>query len=69
MIAMINRLDALREPTIKNYIERYRINKRLLNNHPEQAQLLEKKIKEAEQKIIEYFTSDNFVERMKYINI
>jgi hypothetical protein len=63
---MINRHS---EPTIENYIERYRINKRLLENHPECSELLERKIKEAEIKIVEYFTSDNFVERMKYINI
>lgn len=57
------------EPTIKNYIERYRINKRLLENHPEQWKILEPRIKESENKIIEYFTSDSFVERMTYINI
>lgn len=57
------------EPTIKNYIDRYRLNTYLLSKHPEQKELLERKIKESGQKIIEYFTSDNFVERMKYINI
>lgn len=65
-------MKRFREPTIQNYIERYRLNKRLLEQHDpnhEQKELLERKIKEAEQKIIEYFTSDNFVERMKYINI
>jgi hypothetical protein len=66
---MISRCERTREPTIGNYIARYRQAKEFLIKHLEQKELLERKMKEAGQEIVEYFTSDSFVERIKYINI
>ena len=47
-------------PTLKNYVARYITDKRLLKEHPEHKDLLEKRIKRHEQDIIAYVTSDNF---------
>ena len=56
-------------PTLKNYIIRYKTNKELLEKHPEQKEMIERKIKENERDIIEYVTSNNFVNRLDYINL
>lgn len=63
---MINRL---RQPTLENYIYRYRFNKEMLERHPEHRELLQRQIDRAEKAIIEYVTSDSFVERLKYLNL
>lgn len=63
---MINRL---RQPTLENYIYRYRLNKEMLKRHPEHRELLQRQIDRAEKAIIEYVTSDSFVERLKYLNL
>ena len=63
---MINRL---RQPTLENYIYRYRLNKEMLERYPEHRELLQRQIDRAEKAIIEYVTSDSFVERLKYLNL
>lgn len=63
---MINRL---RQPTLENYIYRYRLNKEMLERHLEHRELLQRQIDRAEKAIIEYVTSDSFVERLKYLNL
>lgn len=63
---MINRL---RQPTLENYIYMYRLNKEMLERHPEHRELLQRQIDRAEKAIIEYVTSDSFVERLKYLNL
>lgn len=63
---MINRL---RQSTLENYIYRYRLNKEMLEQHPEHRELLQRQIDRAEKAIIEYVTSDSFVERLKYLNL
>lgn len=57
------------EPTLKNYIARYNLNKELLEKHPENKALIERKLKEAEQDIIAYVTNENFVAKLDYLNL
>ena len=57
------------EPTLKNYIERYRVSKELLKAHPENKDLLERKIKEAERDIVAYVTTDDFIEKLESLNL
>jgi hypothetical protein len=52
---MINKII---EPTIENYIERYNFNKHLLEKHPENAEMLNRKIQEAKIKITEYLRAN-----------
>jgi hypothetical protein len=50
-------------PTLKNYVARYKTDKRLLEKYPEQSkerQLLEKRIKRHEQDIVAYVTREGF---------
>ena len=57
------------EPTLKNYIARYNLNKELLEKHPENRALIERKLKEAEQDIIKYVTNETFVAKLDYLNL
>jgi hypothetical protein len=41
----------------------------MLERHPEHRELLQRQIERAEKAIIEYVTSDSFVERLKYLNL
>lgn len=50
-------------PTLKNYVARYKMDKRLLEKYPEHSkerELLERRIKRHEQDIVAYVTSENF---------
>ena len=55
--------------TLKYYVERYRMDKELLSKHPENKELLERKIREHEKSIIEYVTSDRFQTELNYLNL
>lgn len=48
------------KPTLKHYVARYKLDKELLEKHPEHKELLEKRIKRHEQDIIAYVTSEKF---------
>ena len=54
---------------LKNYVERYNTDKRLLEAHPENKELLEKRLRRHEQDIIAYVTSDNFKTQLDYLNL
>lgn len=55
--------------TLKHYVERYRMDKRLLSENPENKELLEKRISNHEKSIIEYVTSDSFQTQLNYLNL
>lgn len=54
---------------LTHYIARYKADKKLLENHPEQKELLEKRIKRHERDIIDYVTSEHFELKLKYLNL
>lgn len=45
---------------LKNYVARYKLDKKLLEKHPEQKELLEKRIARHERDIVAYVTSEKF---------
>lgn len=55
--------------TLKNYVARYRLNKKLLNKHPEHKEMLEKIIQQNERDIIDYVTSDKFQMQLHNLNL
>ena len=55
--------------TLKNYVYRYRTDKELLEKHPENKEMLERRIKQHEKDIIDYVTSDRFQTQLKYLKI
>ena len=55
-----NERDFSDEPTLKNYVHRYKMNKKLLENNPEGKELIEKKIKENERDILNYLLSSDY---------
>ena len=55
--------------TLKNYIARYKIDKKLLEKHPEHKELLEKRIKRHEQDILAYVTSEKFEYSLNAFNL
>ena len=56
-------------PTLKNYITRYRFNKKLLDKYPEHREMLEKIIKQNERDIIDYVTADKFQSQLNHLNL
>lgn len=56
-------------PTLKNYVARYNMDKMLLEKHPEQKELLEKRIKRHEQDIVAYVTSKHFECALNNLNL
>lgn len=50
----------LQEPTLKNYVARYKIDKCLLEKHPEGKEMLERRIVKHEKYIVAYVTSAKF---------
>ena len=59
-------------PTLKNYVARYKTDKRILEKYPEQSkerQLLEKRIKRHEQDIVAYVTSEHFECALNNLNL
>ena len=56
-------------PTLKNYVTRYKTDKELLEKHPEQRRLLEKRIAKHEKDIIAYVTSERFEYALNHFNL
>ena len=59
-------------PTLKNFVARYKTDKRLLEQYPEQSkerQLLEKRIKRHEQDIVRYVTGEHFECALNNLNL
>mgnify|MGYP000998548486 CR=1 FL=1 len=57
------------EPTLKNYIARYRMDTMLLSKHPESKELLIKRIEQHKKAILDYVTSDHFYKTLDYMNL
>ena len=53
--------------SLYNLVQRYTLNKKLLKDHPEQKELLERKIKEAENYIFEMLMKNENNEMLKRI--
>jgi hypothetical protein len=56
-------------PTLKNYVARYKMHKEMLEKHPEQKELLERKIEQAKQDIVDYVTRENFECALNNLNL
>ena len=54
---------------LKHYIARHKTDKKLLSEHPEKKELLERRIKGHEKAIIEYVTSDRFHAQLEHLNL
>lgn len=55
--------------TLKTYVARYKYDNDLLSKHPENKELLERRIKGHEKAIIEYVTSDRFQIALDNLNL
>lgn len=55
--------------TLKHYVNRYRADKKMLENLPEHRELLEKRIERHKEDIINYVTSDWFQSVLKNVNL
>lgn len=62
-------LHKIPEPTLETFITRYNKDMELLESHPEQKELLERRIKRHMRDIIDYVTSKRFELKMKYLNL
>lgn len=62
-------MKRLPSTTLKNYVTRYRMDKELLEKHPENKEMLERRIKQHERDIINYVTSDSFQTQLNYLNL
>lgn len=62
-------MNRLPHTTLKNYVTRYRMDKELLEKHPENKEVLERRIKQHERDIINYVTSDSFQTQLNYLNL
>lgn len=56
-------------PSLKNYVHRYKLDKALLEKHPEQRELLEKRIARHEKDIVAYVTSERFENALNHLNL
>lgn len=62
-------MSKLPPTTLKHYVARYRMDKELLEKHPESKERLEQRIKRHERDIITYVTSDSFKTQLNYLNL
>ena len=59
-------------PTLKDYVARYKIDKKLLEKYPEQSkerELLERRIARHEKDIVAYVTSESFECTLNNLNL
>ena len=54
---------------LKHYVARYKMDKILLERHPEHKELLKKRIKQHEQDIVAYVTSERFEYALEHFNL
>lgn len=62
-------VDTTRQPTLENYIARYKMHKAHLEKHPEYELMLRRKIREAEEAILKIVTGDDFLKDMERANL
>jgi len=58
----------MKEPTLQIYIYRYIFYKKAFEKNPERK-VLERQVKKAEQDIINYVGNDNFLSKIKHLNL
>lgn len=61
-------MSKLKEPTLINYINRYKMDTELLKKHPDD-EFIKKRIKSSEKAIIDYVTSDQFISILNKLNL
>lgn len=54
---------------LKNLVERYRTDKMLLDKSPEHKELLEKRMNQHKEDIVNYVTSDSFQSQLNFLNL
>lgn len=59
----------MKEPTLKNYVARYKADKELLKKYPKDKEMLEKRIKKHEKDIIDYVTGEQFEYMLNVIGL
>ena len=62
-------MNRLSSPTLKHYVARYKMDKALLEKHPENKELLKKRIERHKQDIVDYVTSERFEIQLNYLNL
>lgn len=56
-------------PMLKNYVYRYKTDKARLEKHPEQRELLERRIARHEKDIVAYVTSEHFENALNNLHL
>lgn len=59
----------MNKPTLENLVNRLKLDKELLEKHPENKELLEKRIKQHKEDIANYVTSERFLHALKVFNL
>lgn len=54
---------------LKHLVARYKMDKMLLDKHPEHKELLEKRIKQHEKDIVNYVTNTSFQSRLNSLTL
>ena len=65
----ITMLHKISEPTLETFVTRYNKDMELLESHPEQKELLERRIERHKQDIIDYVISKRFEQKLKYFHL
>lgn len=63
------RIRNLSPTTLKHYVARYKLDKKLLEKYPENKELLEKRIERHKQDIVDYVTSKSFECALNNLNL
>lgn len=59
----------MNQPTLENLVNRLKLDTELLEKHPENKELLEKRIKQHKEDIANYVTSDRFSHALRVFNL
>lgn len=59
----------MNQPTLENLVNRLKLDTELLEKHPENKELLEKRIKQHKEDITNYVTSDRFSYALRVFNL
>lgn len=59
----------MNQPTLENLVNRLKLDKELLEQYPEDKELLEKRIKQHKEDIANYVTSDRFSYALRVFNL
>ena len=57
----------MNQPTLENLVNRLKLDKELLEQYPEDKELLEKRIKQHKEDIANYVTSDRFSYALRFL--